>query len=309
MRTVFYAIINMSFFGLLLGLLPFLLRRIKQIPKNFIILLWYGVFLRFLIPVAPGSRLSLMNLLKPLIRRNFIASSVPGTEVKLSFTNAVGLAKQYAPLTYENDKLQRQFDHLSLIWAVGLILLLIVGIVIYLMSTYDLLKNSRASVQKSVYINNGLNSPLVHGFWNQKIFMPEKVLEDEETLGYVLLHENVHLKRHDNKAKLLVMILCGIHWYNPAIWLYAACFYQDLEESCDLKVLQQLSSEERKKYANILLKLAIKKDEVFASAFGGSKLRSRLELIMAYQNIPIWVYIPSLLFMLILLISLLTNAA
>lgn len=55
------------------------------------------------------------------------------------------------------------------------------------------------------------------GLLRPVILLPERASGGaEETL--MLRHELLHLRRHDLAYKLLLLLVNGIHWFNPLVW-------------------------------------------------------------------------------------------
>ncbi|HJD21827.1 MAG TPA: M56 family metallopeptidase [Candidatus Gemmiger faecigallinarum] len=72
----------------------------------------------------------------------------------------------------------------------------------------------------------------------------------------MLIHELTHLRRHDLAFKLLLTVVCGLHWYNPAVWLLARRAGRDIETACDEQVAAGRGSAFRAAYSDALLHAA-----------------------------------------------------
>ncbi|MEA4848099.1 MAG: M56 family metallopeptidase [Clostridiaceae bacterium] len=97
-----------------------------------------------------------------------------------------------------------------------------------------------------------ITGPMMIGFFHPVIFLPTAKTSSEE-LTFVLMHELVHLKRHDLWYKALVLMATAVHWFNPAVHIMAKAIGEQCEISCDELVLQGTSFEQRKQYGEIII--------------------------------------------------------
>ncbi|HSI51139.1 MAG TPA: M56 family metallopeptidase [Ideonella sp.] len=99
------------------------------------------------------------------------------------------------------------------------------------------------------------SSPAEAGVWRSLLVLPQdfeqRFSAAEQTL--VLAHEVVHHRRHDNGWRLLALLLCTLHWFNPLAWRAARRLRQHQELACDAAVLRQ-QPQALAAYANALLK-------------------------------------------------------
>jgi beta-lactamase regulating signal transducer with metallopeptidase domain len=91
----------------------------------------------------------------------------------------------------------------------------------------------------------------------------------------------------DNLWRVLAFATASLHWFNPFAWIFLRIALSDLELFCDERVLNQMGHEERRAYARALVDGAQTKQErtVFASAFGGARIRVRVERILDYRRL------------------------
>lgn len=139
-----------------------------------------------------------------------------------------------------------------------------------------------------IYVHDRIRSPLVFGIIRQKIVIPKSLLQLEQTqMQYVLTHEMVHIRRHDNLWKLLSAAAVCIHWFNPAVWLMYILSARDLELSCDERVLSVHGSRGRQEYAMTLLTLAQNQmgTTLFCSGFLENPVKERIVAIMKYKKL------------------------
>ena len=65
-----------------------------------------------------------------------------------------------------------------------------------------------------------VRSPMVAGALHPVLLVPAG--EAPKGADCMLAHELTHIKRHDVAKKLLLTLVCILHWYNPAVWLLSA---------------------------------------------------------------------------------------
>lgn len=104
------------------------------------------------------------------------------------------------------------------------------------------------------------------GIFKKYIVVPSGGVTSEN-LYYIFKHELIHIKRRDIIFKYIAILAMLIHWFNPFIYLYfyVLCIY--CEQSCDSVLVRNLGKTERKKYAELVIKMALyegKKKHLFA---------------------------------------------
>ena len=276
LATVFYWALNMSITASVMGCVVLLLRKIRAIPRRAAAVLWAAPFLRFCVPLGVSSPISLMALFGGAVK------TVPVYRAEtweFSAANVIQAAENYTPMRYRTERLAQVFFIAGLVWViVALAILLAMGIVYT--ATKREIRDARR-LEKNVFLSPKVESPAVYGLWKPRIVLP--ALYEGRDLRYVLQHENTHIRRGDNWWRLLGFAVAAIHWFNPLAWLFLKRFLADLELACDECAVSHCSPEERKEYARALLDCAEQKS-LFASAFGGAKIRTRVEHILSYRQ-------------------------
>lgn len=307
--TVFYLVLNMSITASAIGLLIMLLRQIKQIPRFGIYVLWSLVFLRFVFPIAFSSEASILNLVRSFIKKVVavpIISSVSGNEsVKLSITNTIGTAKSYFPVTYKNDYLEMIFRIASFVWIIAAVAAVLTVIILYFLSSSEL--REAEHIKDNIYISSALQSPMVIGIFKQKIIIPACLDIDSSELKFALLHEQVHIRRHDNLFRLLGVITACIHWFNPFVWIFLRFFLNDMELSCDIKAVEPLTNKERVKYAKALVNLSGGQRVFMSTAFSNTKVKVRVLNVLNYRKLTVFAAVISVFFIVVIAVALITN--
>ena len=303
MGDLFYWLFNMSIVGALTGLAVVLIRLIKRIPRRWIVLLWAIPFLRFLIPVGVGGKYSLMTLLSRFATRTVVVYE--GELTEYTATNVIQAAKNYFPITYKVDLLADVFHYAGLVWAIIAAALILAMLILYV-ATISELRNAEY-LRDNIYCSPKISTPAVYGILRPRIILPESCRDSEE-LDLIVLHERRHIHRLDNLWRVLAFLTAAIHWFNPVAWLFLKLYLSDAELACDESVLSKLAAGERKRYAHALLN-AREGKTVFASGFGGARVRTRIERILSCRKMTAASVIASAALLAAIAYFLLTNAS
>jgi len=302
MGNVFYWVLNMSILASLCGCLILLIRTVKKLPRRFFVFFWAIPLFRFLVPVAPATRYNLVRLITLIHGKSVI---VPQTEFfgNLSITNSILGAESYFPLVYKTDFLKKLFDAFGTVWLVVALGLIFTFFLIYHITSREL--RSATLLRDNIYVSDKINSPALYGIIKPKIVVPPHFIDDG--LDYIILHEKAHLKRGDNLFRIIAFLTAAIHWFNPLAWLFLRLFYADLELACDETVISSMTPQEKKKYAHTLVS-SVEKANIFASTFGGAKIRLRIENIFSYKKLSLISIAAFVLFLLGICYFLTTNS-
>lgn len=106
-------------------------------------------------------------------------------------------------------------------------------------------------------ISEGLSSPALFGFFKPVILVPAGMFThlSFEQAEVILMHEIVHLKRHDFLVNLIQHFVEVIFFFNPFVWAISADIRALREEYCDDLVLAHSSSAGN--YAKALYRLTL----------------------------------------------------
>ena len=278
MSEVFYWVFNMSVAASIAGAFVLLLRRIKKLPRRVASFLWLIPFLRAVLPFGISGKYSLMSLIS-----GFAAKTVVIYELReipfVTYMNYAQSAKSYFPVEYKTNVLEKLFEVSFFVWICGFLAFFIAFVSIYLATVKEL--SDSEHFEENVYFSDKIDSPAVYGIFKPKIILPKSAKGSE--LTFVLLHEGAHIKRHDNLKRIAAFLTVFVHWFNPLSWIFLKSFLSDLELACDESVLLQCGEENRRKYAAALLDFK-ENTSVFASAFGGAKVRTRIGHILSYKK-------------------------
>lgn len=302
LQDIFYWVFNMSITAALTGLLVMLIRQIKRIPRRLSVLLWMIPFLRMVLPLGLNSPYSLMSLLSRFATKTVVVYQ-PADGIAFSMMNCVVAADTYFPVTYKVDLLEKVFSVASVIW-IAVFFAMILMLAFTYVTTLCEIRNSR-HVRDNIYLSEKLETPAVYGIVKPRIILPAAYQNKDADL--VILHEKTHIRGLDNLWRMMAMFIAAAHWFNPLCWLFLSCFLADLEMSCDERVLAKLGDDGAKAYALSLLE-SRENTAVFASAFGGVKLRPRIENILSFRKMT-WLSLVAFLMLIgVIFYVLLTNA-
>src|SRR5437667_7261608 len=132
-------------------------------------------------------------------------------------------------------------------------------------------------------------STLYHGILG--IFRPVLLLPtgisnrlSDAQLKAIITHELCHVRRRDNLAATLHMLVEAIFWFHPLVWWIGARLVDERERACDEEVLRQGS--DRQVYAESILKVCefyLESPLFCAAGVTGSNLKKRIEAIMNHR--------------------------
>ena len=121
----------------------------------------------------------------------------------------------------------------------------------------ELVNSFRLKRQVQIYINDEIKVPITYGVVRPKIIIQSQVLEDNNLLKYVIIHEMVHIKKFDIVLTHIKNVITCLFWYNPFILVASRYMEDDLELLCDKLVIQRVGDtvKNRKEYCLSMLRL------------------------------------------------------
>ncbi|MBR6290881.1 MAG: M56 family metallopeptidase, partial [Clostridia bacterium] len=275
---IFYWVLNMSITATVTGLVVLAVRSVRAVPRRVAVFLWTVPLIRMCLPFGIGNRYSLMSLISRFTTKTVIVAR-PLPKVKVSMTNSMELAREYFPLTFKSPVLDKLFVASGIVWIAAFAVILAVIGAVYVSS----LRKTKPARHEggNVWTSGEIQSPAVYGIIKPKIVLPDSLGEQDKR--YVVMHEAIHARRGDNLWRLIGFVTAAIHWFNPMAWVFLKFFLTDLELACDESVLQACGEDEKKRYAKALVFCAEHKT-LFVSAFGGAKIRTRIERIVSFRK-------------------------
>lgn len=307
MDKLFLEIINMSITSsyvilFIIGIRFFL----EKLPKIYSYSLWSVVLLRLTIPFSFQSIFSLIRINTKVIPKDIVYTGLPQINSGITaIDRAVNNSLPSPVIGASVNPMQIWIGLGQGIWILGLI-----GLTIYsIVTTMKLSRKLKSAVQieDNIYENTIIKTPFVFGLVNPKIYLPKNLLKIEKQ--YIIKHEQTHINRKDHIIKFIAFIVVSIHWFNPLVWLSFFLMTEDMELSCDEKVIKELGSGIKKDYSNSLLSLSAGRRIIGGSpiAFGENNTKARIKNILNYKKPQFWVSIIAIIVIVIVGVGLLSN--
>ena len=309
MHRLFPIVCNMSLTASVVILAVLAVRLLlRRAPKVFAYALWAVVLFRLLCPVSVTSAVSLLGALgAPAQERSAVTSVVeyvPADIVRNMAPavtplpqepfpaepgeNIVSTAPSVTqPAAAPASPLSGPVAVLTLTWLTGMALLLLYSVISLLRLRRRLVGAVR--LEDNIYLADYIPSPFVMGLFRPKIYLPSTLTETER--GYILRHEQYHLRRRDHVVKLLSFLALCVHWFNPLVWAAFILAGKDMEMSCDEAVVRELGEDIRADYSASLLSLATGRRIVAGMplAFGEGDTGSRIRNLLNWKRPRPWV--------------------
>jgi Antirepressor regulating drug resistance, predicted signal transduction N-terminal membrane component len=265
-------------------------------------MIWGLVLIRVLLPfpLLPSS-MSVMNVVESAGNIDSTSESVTtSTEiihnkknisVQAAPTQTTGNTSNKPTFSQTSENIQVPFEKsLTIVWVCGM-LIVSLWFTITNIRFYTKLRRQRKRFavlhcKLPVYIVDDLYSPCLFGVLRPVIYLTSQAVKDEETLHYVLTHEQTHYAHKDHIWAFLRSIALILHWFNPLMWIGANLSKTDCELACDETTIKKLGEENRIRYGQILVSLISingKPSDLLctstAMTFGKSEMKNRIMMI------------------------------
>ncbi|MBP3389180.1 MAG: hypothetical protein J6K98_04810 [Clostridia bacterium] len=332
--AVFLQILNMGFTASFVIVAVLLLRLLlKKAPRRFSYLLWAVVLLRLVCPFTLESAASLIRINPTPLPSDIVTTDTPRVETGLPAVDAAVnevLAERYPetetitptpapdipavtpsvpadPVTdTTRNFLATPLQTAAWVWLVG-----IVAMVVY--SVMSLLRLRRRLVgamrlKDNLWLADRIDTPFVLGLFRPRIYLPSSVREEER--GYILLHEQTHIRCGDHIVRLIAFAVLAVYWFHPLVWVAFVLSMRDMEMACDESVLKTLGPDIRAAYSQTLLSFATgRRIAATPLAFGEGDPKGRIHNILHYKKPTLWVIIVGVIACCVAAVCLLTTAA
>lgn len=302
LEAIFLQLLNMSITaGYVIIAVLFIRLCIRRLPKIYSYILWSVVAFRLLCPFSFSSAYSFFNLYYfneientgmgiqyvttetegeekgggPVMRNGTL---LPSAGAMLDGSEA---SETVQPLPSGTDWREELPGIFSFVWIAGIGVLLL-----YTVWEIGKVKKQTADAvlaEGNIYESDRITQPFVFGMIRPRIYIPFRLQGKERE--YVLGHEQYHVRRKDYLVKGLAYGLVIVYWFHPLVWAAYYFMCQDMEMSCDEKVISSHGSEIKQSYGRLLLSFATGKRRLAGPlGFGESNAGKRIRNVLKFKK-------------------------
>lgn len=290
---LFILVLNMTLTGTVV-ILAVLAARVclKKAPRIFSYALWAVVLFRLLCPVSFSLPVSLLGALQNEPAREgrmeYITEDIEymeKPEIMLPVPGISEAVNERLPMgnpAASVNPIQIYMIIGAYVWLLGIMSMGAYSVISFLRLRRRL--QDATHEKENIFRIKGKGSPFVYGVFYPRIYLPEKMTKEEEQ--YILLHEQIHIKRGDAVWRLLSYLALWLHWFNPFVWAAFALSGRDMEMSCDEAVIRSLGNRVKQEYSASLLNVSSGRQIVkgIPLAFGESDTGSRIKNVLRYKK-------------------------
>ncbi len=125
--------------------------------------------------------------------------------------------------------------------------------------------------------------PGVFGIFRPILLLPAGITDQLSApqLRAIVAHELCHIRRRDNLATAIHMLVEAVFWFHPLVWWLGARLMQERENACDEEVLRM--GNDPQAYAESILKICelyLESPLECVAGVTGANLKGRIEAIM-----------------------------
>lgn len=278
---------------------------LRRAPRIFSYCLWAVVLFRLLCPISFSAPFSLFGMgAFSAVEDSTWFDFAGGQGQTAKYVNETGaFGETDTPFTVIQNHTQQAQDEdelpgqtageragrkdglltvLAWIWFAGAGIMLLYGVVTYL----ALKRRLKCAVreQGNIYRMKQLETPFVCGILKPRIYLPLSLQGQEKE--YILLHEQIHIRRGDPVIRALSFLALCLHWFHPLVWLAFFLSEKDMEMSCDEAVLRKIGNSVKKEYSASLLSFATGRHMVVGVplAFGEGDTGGRIKNVLRYRK-------------------------
>lgn len=144
-------------------------------------------------------------------------------------------------------------------------------------------EEKRIGMKEEVWLSEQISSPFVMGIFRHKIYLPYGLSEADRDC--ILKHERMHISHGDPVIRQIGLLAVCLHWWNPLVWYGFRKMCEDMEMTCDESVLKDARLEEKKIYAEALLRVAMNQSGFLeALYFGESHTEQRVRNLLSKKR-------------------------
>jgi len=147
-------------------------------------------------------------------------------------------------------------------------------------------RSARMAGPIELRISESTVEPGILGIFRPVLLLPTGISDrlTDAQLQAIITHELCHVRRRDNLAATLHMLVEAVFWFHPLVWWIGARLVDERERACDEEVLKLGSDPQA--YAEGILKVCefyVESPLFCAAGVTGSNLKKRIEAIMIHR--------------------------
>lgn len=301
MGTVFQKLVQISLMANWLILAVIVLRLLlKRAPKGITCLLWAVVALRLVFPFSIESPVSMIPQTTSEIQEAVDTTLIHPEPVTSDTSQAPA---QRTPDGDHTAKWQPA-SVIPVVWCIGATSML--GYLLF--SCFRMRRLVREAIPETgnIWICDAVATPFILDLIRPRIYLPSGLSGPNR--GYVIAHEQCHLRWKDHWWKPLAFILLSVYWFDPFAWLAYVLLCRDIEFACDERVVCHYGMAEKKAYSAALLACSTEKRLVLACpvAFGENAVVQRVRSVLNYKRPRFWVILICVVVILVTAVGFLT---
>lgn len=322
-QQLFNTFLNMSITGAYIIIAVMLIRLLlRKSPKIFSYCLWLIPALRLILPFSFSSVLSIFNFISipsestpangitvhSIVPENIGTMPVPEISTGINAADKlINPALPAADITASVNPMQIIEAVAAVIWLLGIAAMLVYFAVSLIKVNKQVMFSTK--LDGNVFECEKVRSPFVFGLIKPKIYLPCKMADNSR--GYVVLHEQTHIKRFDHITRIAAFAILALHWYNPLVWAAYKLMTRDMEMSCDERVLKTLGEQQKKDYGMTLVSIGATKRFITAAplSFGENGVEERIVNILKFKKAKVVVTVLCAVLCIAAGVFCLTNAA
>lgn len=292
MSGLFIAVLNMSFTASFVALAVLLLRLpLKKAPQVFSYALWAVVFFKLICPFTIEAPVSVNPIYPQAIPPDIVYAPAPAIHSGVAVLNRAvnGIMDSTLPPALPEQSVnpvQIILEAGAYIWLAGILILLI-----YAMADYIRIRRRLSwavLVEGNIFETDRIKTPFVLGLIRPRIYLPTGLSAGER--GYIVKHEQTHIRRLDYLVKPLAYLIAVLHWFNPLAWLSYSLMVKDMELSADESVIRNAAADIRGDYSRSLYALSARNSGLLSPlAFGETRVKARIRNVLNYKKPAFWI--------------------
>lgn len=253
----------------------------RRLPKSITMALWLLLYLRAACPIGMSSPVCLVGAWNRQFHRLLRAMGLQVLPDK-------GLLTGWTYVFRADIKASVPYMVCTILWVAGM-----VSVLVYAGLRQRALRlgaeRGAQLLYDRVYQSESLSAPMRTGIFRRRVYLPTGLSAKE--MKNIIMHQEVHLEKHDDERQLLFFLITCIHWWNPFLWLAYYFTEVDREFACDEAVLHRLGSAGQSQYVQDILNM--QKEGAVAPPFSlichsEKRVSERAQHMLYYEREAAW---------------------